>query len=107
MGIQMTFKQLNLKNIMLATVVFIAIVFISHKALNIRTESFVKDKYTNLAKEIQFTTQSYIDAKEESVLFIALSLAHDQRYLNAIASSGETNFELDKFSRKLTAEYPV
>jgi len=101
MGIQMTFNQLNLKNIVLGTAVFISIFFISHKVLNIRTEAFIQEKYTNVAKEIQFTTQSYIDAKKESVLFIALSLAHDQRYLDAIASSGEANFELDKFSENL------
>ncbi len=80
---------------------FITIVFLSHKLLNIRTDALIKDKYTNVAKEMQFTTQSYIDAKKESILFIALSLAHDQRYINAITSSGKANYELDTFSKNL------
>ncbi len=55
----------------------------------------------NVAKEIQFTTQSYIDAKKESILFIALSLANDERYINAIVSSRREDFELNRFSEKL------
>ena len=94
----MTFNQQSLKNIFLATVGLITIIFISHKLLNIRTEALIKEKYTNVADEIQSTTQSYIDAKKESILFIALSLANDQRYINAIVSSSKADFELDKFS---------
>jgi diguanylate cyclase (GGDEF)-like protein/PAS domain S-box-containing protein len=101
MGIQMTFIRPSMKNILLAILLFINLVFISHNLLNIRTEAIIKEKYTQAAHEIQFTTQSYIDAKKESVLFIALSLANDPRYINAIASSNETNFELDKFSENI------
>lgn len=97
----MTFKQLSLKKILLVMVILITVVFISHKLLNIRTDALIKEKYTDTAKEIQFRTRSYIDAKKESILFIALSLANDPRYIDAIASSSEANFELDKFSESL------
>jgi len=103
----MTFNQAMFKNVVLTMIGLIVIVFFSHTLLSIRTEALVKEKYTSVAKEIQFKTQSYIDAKKESILFIALSLAHDERYINAIASSVRPNFELDKFSEnlRLNTEY--
>ena len=103
----MTFNQQSLKNILLAIVLLIAIIFISHKLLNIRTKSLIKEKYTSTASEILFTTQSYIQAKKESILFIALSLANDPRYIDTIVSSTHTDFQLDKFSEslRLNTEY--
>jgi len=101
MDVQMTFKYTNIKNIILALIVLMVVVFISHHLLNIRTQALIEEKYTNIANEMQFTTQSYIDAKMKSILFIALSLAHDQRYVDAITSSKEVNFELDKFAQNL------
>ncbi len=101
MGIQMTFNQIGLKNILLGLIGLFIILLLSNKLLNLRTEALIKEKYMNVAKEIQFTTQSYIDAKKESIIFIALSLAHDKRYIDAIASSSKANFELDNFSESL------
>jgi len=97
----MTFDKPSLKKIFLAVMLFAFIVFLSHILLNIRTEALVKEKYTSVAKEIQFKTQNYIDAKKEAMLFMALSLAHDQRYINALASPGKPDFELDRFSENL------
>jgi len=102
MDIKMTFDQPSLKKIFFAMMGLVLIVFLSHKLLNIRTEALVKEKYTSIAKDIQFKTQSYIDAKKESMLFIALSLANDQRYIKAMASSGRPDFELDRFSENLS-----
>jgi diguanylate cyclase (GGDEF)-like protein len=103
----MVFNQTILKKLFLTVLGFVVIVFISHLLLNIRTEALIKEKYTSVAKDIQFKTQSYIDAKKESILFVALSLAHDDRYINALASSDKPNFELDKFSEilRLNTEY--
>jgi diguanylate cyclase (GGDEF)-like protein len=107
MGIQMNFDQLSLKNITVAAVIFSIILFISHKLLDIRTKEFLDNKYTNVAKEMQFTTQSYIEAKQESVLFIALSLANDPRFRNTIISLDDPDFSLDTFSKnlRLNTEY--
>src|SRR5210317_2017734 len=101
MGMQMTLNQQNIKNIVFATLLLIAFLFVSHKLLNIRTEALIKEKYTQVANEIQFMTKSYIDAKKESILFIALSLANDPRYIDAIASSNNINFKLDNFIENL------
>ncbi len=98
MGIQMNFYQPSLKNLSLAMVGLIIFVFMSHKLLNIRTQSLINEKYTDTASEILFTTHSYIEAKQESILFIALSLANDPRYIDAIESSNKSNFMLDRFS---------
>lgn len=98
---QMTLNQQNIKNIVLATLLLITFLFVSHKLLNIRTEALIKEKYTQVANEIQFMTKSYIDAKKESILFIALSLANDPRYIDAIASSNNINFKLDNFIENL------
>ena len=84
MGIQMTFIQPSIKNILLSTVVLITIVFISHNLLNIRTQALITEKYTDTANEILSTTHSYIEAKKESILFIGLSLANDPRFIDAI-----------------------
>ncbi len=101
MGIQMTFFQPSIKNIVLATLLLINFVFISHNLLNIRTQALIKEKYTDTASEILSTTHSYIEAKKESILFIGLSLANDPRFIDAIESSGKTNFMLDRFSENL------
>ncbi len=101
MGIQMTFIQPSIKNILLSTVVLITIVFISHNLLNIRTQALITEKYTDTANEILSTTHSYIEAKKESILFIGLSLANDPRFIDAIESSSKTNFMLDRFSENL------
>lgn len=97
----MVFNQTTFKNILLALLGFVLIVFLSHLLLTIRTDALIKEKYTSVAKDIQFKTRSYIDAKQESILFIALSLAHDERYINAISSSDKPNFDLDRFIEKL------
>ena len=97
----MTLNQAYIKNIVLATLLLIAFLFVSHKLLSIRTEALIKEKYTQVANEIQFMTKSYIDAKKESILFIALSLANDPRYIDAIASSSNINFKLDHFTENL------
>ena len=97
----MNSNQISLKNVILAILVLLFIVLVSHLLLNIRTKSLINEKYTDVSDEIQFTTKSYIDAKKESILFIALSLANDPRYVNAIESSSNSDFKLDKFSENL------
>jgi len=101
MGIQMIFNRPSLRNIFLSVLGFTIILYISHMLLTMRTEAFINEKYINIANEMQSTTQSYIDAKQESVLFIALSLANDPRFTDAISASNEQNFELDTFSENL------
>ena len=101
MGIQMSLNKPNLQNLSFAIIGLIIFVFISHTLLNIRTQALIKDKYTDTASEILFTTHSYIEAKQESILFIALSLANDPRFIDALESSNQTNFMLDRFSENL------
>lgn len=98
---RMRFNQAAISKIVLTIIGFAIIVFFSHTLLNIRTDALVKEKYSSVANDIQFKTQSYIDAKKESILFIALSLAQDDRYINALASSAKPNFDLDKFIENL------
>ncbi len=101
MGIQMIFKKISIKQTILGALLLINVVFLSHMLLNIRTEGLIKEKYNQTANEIQFTTRSYIDAKKESILFIALSLAQDSRYVDTITSSSKINFKLDRFTENL------
>jgi diguanylate cyclase (GGDEF)-like protein len=97
----MIFKTKSIKNTILGALLLINFVFLSHILLNMRTEGLIKEKYNQTANEIQFTTRSYIDAKKESILFIALSLAQDPRYIDAITTSNKINFNLKSFTEKL------
>jgi len=96
------FRYLNLKTTLVALSISLLVIFISDRLLNIHTQSLINEKYSDIASEIKTTTKSYIDAKSESILFIALSLANDQRYIQAIKQSKVKNFELDNFSKNLS-----
>lgn len=94
-------KQLKRQNIFIPIAILIITLFASDMILNIRTDSLINEKYSSVAAEIKSTTRSYIDAKSKSILFIALSLANDPRYIDAIKNSKVNNFNLDKFSKEL------
>jgi len=95
------FRYLNLKTTLFPLSLSLLLIFISDRLLNIRTQSLVHEKYLDIADEIQTTTKSYIDAKSESILFIALSLANDQSYIDAIKQSKLKDFGLESFAKKL------
>jgi len=95
------FKQLKRQNIFISVLILVITLLVSDLLLNIRTKSIIDEKYSSLAQEVKTTTKSYIAAKSESILFIALSLANDQKYIDAIKKSKMKDFHLDKFSKKL------
>ncbi len=95
------FKQLKRQNIFISIAVLITTLFISDLLLSIRTESLVNEKYSSLANKVKTTTKEYIDAKNDSILFIALSLANDPQYIEAIKKSSMKDFKLDLFAKKL------
>jgi hypothetical protein len=91
----------NNKITILFILIFFIIIFISNYFLQIKTDSLINEKYSNIADKIKSTTKDFIDAKSEANLFIALSLAHDKRYVDSIVNSTKTDFDLDSFSEIL------
>ena len=90
------------KRVLIALALTLSVLFVSDRLLNMRTQYLIDEKYTSVADEARSTTKALIEAKSEAVLFIALSLAHDQRYLDAIANASEADFELDQFANELS-----
>ena len=97
----MSFDQPSKKNIIFTILGLIVFLLIIHSILKIRTNELINQEYTQIAKEIQFTTQSYINAKEESVLFIALSLANDPRFVEMLDTGAAIDVKLDRFTDNL------
>lgn len=91
----------NHKITILSILIFLLIIFTANYFLKIRTDSLINEKYSNIADKIKSTTKDFIDAKSEANLFIALSLAHDKRYVDSIANSTKVDFDLDSFSELL------
>jgi len=94
-------QQIGYKHITLAISAFLLILFISHILLSFRTDTLIDKKYLDHVNKLSDTTETLIKAKSDSILFLALALANDKRYIKSIQESGENNFELDKFSEKL------
>ncbi|WP_373069420.1 EAL domain-containing protein [Sulfurimonas sp.] len=94
-------KQLKPQNIFISIAILIITLVASDFILNIRTKALVEEKYSYVANEIKTSTKSYIDAKSEAILFIALSLANDHKYIDAIKHSRIEELNLDSFSKEL------
>lgn len=91
----------NHKITILSIVIFLFVIFTANYFLQIKTDLLINEKYSNIADKIKSTTKDFIDAKSEANLFIALSLAHDKRYVDSIANSTKADFDLDSFSELL------
>ena len=90
------------KRVLSALALMLGVLFVSDRLLEMRTQQLIDEKYRSVADEAKATTKALIEAKSEAVLFIALSLANDHRYLDAIAAGGAADFDLDLFSNMLS-----
>jgi len=90
------------RGVLLALAVMLLVLFVSNRLLDVRTQKLIDEKYASVADEARATTKALIEAKRESVLFIALSLANDPTYLDAVEKGEAADFDLERFSDRLS-----
>ena len=95
------FKRIKPINIIVSAIIFITTIFLSNLILNIRTDSLVNEKYLQVANDIRSKTKALIEAKNESMLFIALSLSNDKNFIDQLNSPGVKKLNLENFVKKI------
>jgi diguanylate cyclase (GGDEF)-like protein len=87
----------GLQHLIVTLIGFMMISVIVYQLVNLRTGMIIAEKYADYAKNLQETTQSYIEAKSESTRFIALSLANDRQFIDVLSASNDQAIDMDPF----------
>ena len=106
-GVSMIFNLFSVRRLVVFTVFFVVLMVLSHWALGIKRAHDRHVEYANLADKTAQMLAQLIEAKSESNLLIALALAHDGRYVEAIKAHKKPDFTLDRFADVLREVTPL